>query len=52
MSRKAGTKIWACPWMQLSHVGTYVYRGSVQALAAMEQVSTRQQEIPTIDIKG
>jgi len=39
-------------WMQLSHVGTYVYRGSVQALAAMEQVSTRQQEIPTIDIKG
>ena len=50
MSRKAGTKIWACPWMQLSHVGTYVYRGSVQALAAMEQVSARQQTIPTIDV--
>ena len=58
MSRKAGTKIWACPWMQLSHVGTYVYRGSVQALAAMEQVQSRTQsmKIPTaeelqIDIK-
>ena len=52
MSRKAGVRIWACPWMQLSHVGTYVYRGSVQALAAMEQVATQQQsgEVPTIDV--
>ena len=52
MSRKAGTKIWACPWMQLSHVGTYVYRGSVQALAAMEQVQSRNEsmKIPTIDV--
>jgi len=38
----------------LSHVGTYVYRGSVQALAAMEHVlSTQQtanQSLPTIDV--
>ncbi len=59
MSRKAGTKIWACPWMQLSHVGTYVYRGSVQALAAMEQfqnqgpaIATTQSEVPDIDLTG
>ena len=61
MSRKAGTKIWICPWMQLSHVGTYVYRGSVQALAAMEQfnqqgpaVATTQAQdgAPNIDLTG
>jgi len=59
MSRKAGTKIWACPWMQLSHVGTYVYRGSVQALAAMEQfsqqgpsIATTQSDVPDIDLTG
>ena len=59
MSRKAGSKIWACPWMQLSHVGTYVYRGSVQALAAMEQfqnqgpaVATTQSDVPDIDLTG
>lgn len=54
MSRKAGTKIWACPWMQLSHVGTYVYKGSVQALAAMEQMAAQvhqqQGDVPTIDV--
>jgi hypothetical protein len=59
MSRKAGSKIWACPWMQLSHVGTYVYRGSVQALAAMEQfqnqgpaIATTQSDVPDIDLTG
>jgi len=50
MSRKAGTKIWACPWMQLSHVGTYVYRGSVQALAAMEQFSNVQQQQQHVNV--
>jgi hypothetical protein len=51
MSRKAGTKIWACPWMQLSHVGTYVYRGSVQALAAMEQFSQQSPAIATTQVQ-
>lgn len=48
MSRKAGMKIWACPWMQLSHVGSYSYKGSVQAMAAMEQY--RQQNQPQIQL--
>lgn len=31
--RKMGGKVWLCPWMQLVHVGTYVFGGSLAALA-------------------
>lgn len=27
--RGAGGRVWLCPWMRLSHVGTYVYTGSL-----------------------
>jgi hypothetical protein len=31
--RESGGKVWLCPWMQLQHVGSYIFGGSLQALA-------------------
>ena len=39
-ARKAGLKIWLCPWIHLSHVGSFVYGGSLQALAAIGASAT------------
>ena len=33
--RKAGMKVWMCPWMQLKHTGSYTFGGSLAALAAI-----------------
>lgn len=32
-ARDAGLKVWLCPWMQLQHVGSYIFGGSVISLA-------------------
>jgi uncharacterized protein YjhX (UPF0386 family) len=32
--QKMGGSVWLCPWMQLQHVGSYVFGGSLAALAA------------------
>tara|TARA_R110000851_G_scaffold49490_2_gene119081 strand:- start:13278 stop:13994 length:717 start_codon:yes stop_codon:yes gene_type:complete len=37
---KAGLKIWLCPWVKLSHVGSFVYGGSLQALASIGASAT------------
>lgn len=42
-ARKAGMKVWICPWMQLTHTGSYVFGGSLSALASI-------QANPTADI--
>ena len=42
-ARKAGLKIWLCPWVTLSHVGSFVYGGSLQALAAIGASATADQ---------
>jgi hypothetical protein len=34
-SRKAGMKVWLCPWMKLQHVGSYVFGGSLADLASI-----------------
>lgn len=39
-SRKAGMKVWLCPWMKLTHTGTYVFGGSLQALASVQVSAT------------
>ena len=28
-AREAGLKVWMCPWMQLQHVGSYIFKGSL-----------------------
>jgi len=38
--RKMGMKVWLCPWMQLQHVGTYIFGGSLADLAAVGASAT------------
>jgi hypothetical protein len=33
MWRKIGGKIWLCPWMKTSHIGTYAFTGDLPAVA-------------------
>ena len=33
--RKAGMKVWLCPWMSLTHYGTYAFGGSLVHLAGV-----------------
>lgn len=35
-ARKIGLKTWMCPWMHLSHVGTYIFNGSLGALSKLQ----------------
>ncbi len=34
-ARKIGYKIWLCPWMKTTHVGTYAFQGDLPAVASM-----------------
>jgi hypothetical protein len=43
-ARKIGIKVHMCPWMQLSHVGSYIFRGSMNALARIEASPTTSAE--------
>jgi len=45
-SRKAGLSLWMCPWMKLDHVGSYIFKGNMAALASLKGVS------PTADKKS
>jgi hypothetical protein len=39
-TRKAGMKVWFCPWMSLQHVGMYVFGGSLIDLAQIGASAT------------
>lgn len=39
-AREIGITIHMCPWMQLQHVGTYIYRGSMAAIASIGASAT------------
>lgn len=39
-TEKAGMKVWLCPWMQMNHVGSYVFGGSLADLAAIGAPAT------------
>ena len=38
--RNIGLKVWFCPWMQLQHVGMYVFGGSLADLAQIGAAAT------------
>ena len=39
-ARKVGIKVHMCPWMDLQHVGSYIFRGSMGAIAAIGATPT------------
>ena len=61
--RKAGMKVWLCPWMHLQHSGAYVFGGKLPALASIgasatadadllrKQRGTGQSQAPATSIK-
>lgn len=38
--QKMGSKVWFCPWMQLQHVGSYIFGGSLADLASIGAAAT------------
>ena len=38
--QKMGGQVWFCPWMQLQHVGTYIFGGSLADLASIGAAAT------------
>lgn len=42
--QKMGLKVWLCPWMQLQHVGTFIFGGSLADLAAIGASATADVE--------
>ena len=38
-ARKLGFKTWLCPWMEVNHVGTYVFNGTLKDLGKLEYAS-------------
>lgn len=38
--QKMGKKVWFCPWMQMQHVGSYVFGGSLADLASIGASAT------------
>ncbi len=42
-ARKAGIKVWLCPWMKTSHMGSYFFGGSLVHLAQIGAA-------PTVDV--
>ena len=43
-ARKAGINVHMCPWMQLQHVGSYIFKGSMAALSTLEVSPTSSKE--------
>lgn len=39
-ARRAGVKVWLAPWIQLQHVGSYIFGGSLADLAAVGAAAT------------
>lgn len=39
-AREIGMKVWMCPWMQLNHVGTYIFKGSMAAIGSLGLTAT------------
>ena len=38
--RKIEQKIWMCPWMQLQHIGSYIFKGNLAAIGQLGMSAT------------
>lgn len=38
--REAGMTVWMCPWMKLNHVGSYIFKGDMPAIAQLSATPT------------
>jgi len=45
-SRAIGLKVWMLPWIKLKHAGTYIFGGSLAALAAVGASPTASENAP------
>ena len=45
-SRAIGLKVWMLPWIKLKHAGTYIFGGSLAALAAVGASPTASDNAP------
>lgn len=43
-ARKIGIPVWLCPWMELKHVGTYTFGGSLAAISSINASPTASKE--------
>ena len=43
--RKAGMKVWFCPWMKLNHVGSYIFGGSLIDIAQIGAAATADEAV-------
>jgi hypothetical protein len=41
-ARKAGIPVYLCPWMKLQHIGTYIFGGSMESLAALSHEQSKR----------
>jgi hypothetical protein len=39
-TREAGMSVWMCPWMQINHVGSYIFRGNMAAITQLGVTAT------------
>jgi hypothetical protein len=39
-AREIGLTVWMCPWMQLNHVGSYIFKGNMGAIAQLGVTAT------------
>ena len=45
-AREAGVKVFMLPWLNLKHAGTYIFGGSLQALATIGASPTADTSVP------
>lgn len=43
-AREAGYSVWLAPWMQIKHHGSYIYSGSIPAMATVANERTRRND--------
>ena len=45
-ARKSGSKVWMLPWLKLKHAGTFIFGGSLAAMAAIGASATADHSAP------